>query len=203
MTISPQLQPRGQIFYNFDFPSMASPYSKSQINPPCCELKGLAGLGPWLALWHFTPLFPNFLSTNHTDLNISKYIPSGLIGCLLTVVHYSLSAALSPFSASWHVPSSEKTSFPTQCRAVLPIVTYHSTLSLYFTTPWVSWKQEWCQSYSQPHAQSQDWTGAEQVLSTLCCLKDWFVLISLCVMWKCLQTYNTTSIIKEKKQTFF
>ena len=50
MTISPQLQPRGQIFYNFDFPSMASPYSKSQIHPPCCELKGLAGLGPWLAL---------------------------------------------------------------------------------------------------------------------------------------------------------
>ena len=48
MTISPQLQPRGQIFYNFDFPSMASPYSK--IHPPCCELKGLAGLGPWLAL---------------------------------------------------------------------------------------------------------------------------------------------------------
>ena len=50
LTISPQLQPRGQIFYNFDFPSMASPYSKSQIHPPCCELKGLAGLGPWLAL---------------------------------------------------------------------------------------------------------------------------------------------------------
>ena len=47
---------------------MASPYAKSQIHPPCCELKGLAGLGPWLALWHFMPLFPNFLSSNHTDL---------------------------------------------------------------------------------------------------------------------------------------
>lgn len=179
---------------------MASPYSKSKIHIPCHELQGLACLGPWPALWYFTPLFPNFPCSNHTDLYhllVHTFPTTGhLAYCLFFT---SLTAgSLSSFPINWHVPSSGRTSLPTQCSIVLPCILYHSILSLYFMaliTLWASWEQGPCLSYSLLCTQSQN--RAWSIVGTQEIFAEWRI------SWNCYLPVSCGNVCKHARLSLF